>query len=217
MQQSHREVIVLKPTSVFLSFLAAQAPDVDLPPLEVLQADATAYTILKQDGEEETLDEIERHFSSMFRYEIRRWLGDETTNPIEGSFLDFLCCFKFEMHSQILLMEPTIEQGKQLICIKPRSVLLKWIKSSAESQEDYCDLLERVTLTQLVENATVLVKNFQNQTQIHDLLKNQYFSLFKAEMERMSDKSEHWPLVDSFDAFHQYFSIQMHTQLVHLL
>src|SRR3989442_28531 len=123
MQQSSREIVILKPTSVFLSFLAAQGPEVELPSLALLQADTTAYTIAKQDGEEETLDEIERHFSVMFRHEINRWLGGKASNSMEGSFLDFLCCFKFEMHSQVVVMEPSVENGRALLCIKPRSVL----------------------------------------------------------------------------------------------
>ena len=216
MQQSHREVVILKPTSVFLSFLAAQAPGAVMPSLEILQTDMTAYTILRQDGDEETLDEIERHFPTMFRHEISRWLGTKARNPIEGSFLDFLCCFKFEMHSQIVLMEPSIEQGRQLICIKPRSVLLKWIKSSSEGQENFCDVLERVTLTQLSENATVVVKNFEKAVEIQSTIQNHYHPIFKAEMLRMCDKTEQWPDVDTYEEFNQYFAINIHSQLIHL-
>lgn len=216
MQQSYREIVILKPTSVFLSFLAAQSPEAKLPSLEQLQTDTTAYTIAKQDGEEETLDEIERHFPTMFRYEINRWLGGKARNPIEGSFLDFLCCFKFEMHSQMVVMEPSVEQGRSLLCIKPRSVLLKWIKSSIEEQEDPCDVMERVTLTQLSENATVVIKNFEAQSEIQSLMEHHYQAMFKAEMLRMCDKKEHWPDVDSCTEFNQYFAVEIHTHLVHL-
>lgn len=216
MQQSHREVVILKPTSVFLSFLTAQAPEMDLPPLTVLQMDTTAYTIERQEGEEETLDEIERHFPTMFRHEIRRWLGDKATKPIEGSFLDFLCCFKFEMHSQIVLMEPSIERGQQLLCVKPRSVLLNWIKSSADRQEELADVLERVTLTQLSANATVVVKNFQLKAELQLFVEDQFTPIFQAEMLRMCERTDDWPVVTSLEQFNQYFSIEIHTQLVHL-
>lgn len=217
MQQSYREIVILKPTSVFLSFLAAQGPEVELPTLEQLHADTTAYTIAKQDGEEETLDEIERHFPDMFRYEINRWLGGKSRTPIEGSFLDFLCCFKFEMHSQLVVMEPTIEHGRALLCIKPRSVLLKWIKSSIEEQEeDPHDVMERVTLTQLSENATVIIKNFETHTEIQSLLDHHYPAMFNAEMLRMCDRKEHWPDVNSCAEFNQYFSVEVHSNVVHL-
>ena len=128
MQQSQWEAVILKPTSVFLSFLAAQLPQVDLPDLKILQTNNTAYLMRKQASDEETLNEIERHFATMFRHEICRWLGEDARNEIEGSFLDFLCCFKFELHSHIVLLENSFEAGQQLIRIKPRSVLLKWIK-----------------------------------------------------------------------------------------
>jgi hypothetical protein len=216
MQHSFREVVILKPTSVFLSFLAAHGTEIELPSLEILQADTTAYTIMKQDGEEETLDEIERHFPLMFRHEINRWLGNKARHSIEGSFLDFLCCFKFEMHSQIVVMEPTVEQGASLLCIKPRSVLLKWIKSSIEEQEAPQDVLERVTLTQLSENATVVIKNFENQLEIQSLVEDSYPAMVRAEMLRMSDRSELWPNVSSYADFNRYFAIEIHTQLVHL-
>jgi hypothetical protein len=216
MQQCHREIVILKPTSVFLSFLGAQAPGIELPSLEILQADTTAYTIMKQDGEEETLDEIERHFSNMFRHEINRWLGGKAHNPIEGSFLDFLCCFKFEMHSQIVLMESAVEAGRMLICTKPRSVLLKWMKSSVEEQEEQHDVVEHVTLSHVSENATVVIKNFETPLEIQTLLEAHYPTMFKAEMTRMCQRSENWPNVDSFADFNRYFSVEIHTQLIHL-
>lgn len=216
MQHCYREVVILKPTSVFLSFLAAQGPEVELPTLELLQADTTAYTITRQDGEEETLDEIERHFPAMFRHEIHRWLGGKARNPIEGSFLDFLCCFKFEMHSQIVIMEPSIEAGKTLLCVKPRSVLLKWMKSSLEEQEEPYAVLERVTLTQLSENATVIVKNFEGQVEIQSLVETHYPAMFRAEMLRMCERKEYWPKVNSVAEFNRYFALEIHTQLVHL-
>ncbi len=216
MQHSYREIVILKPTSVFLSFLSAQDPTAELPSLAVLQADTTAYTIARQDSEEETLDEIERHFPAMFRHEMNRWLGRSARNPIEGSFLDFLCCFKFEMHSQILLMEPSVEHGQKLLCVKPRSVLLKWIKSSVEEDEDPCDVMERVTLSQLSENATVIVKNFEDQTDIQLLVEHHFRPMFNAEMLRMCDRTDQWPEVNTCRDFNEYFSVEIHTQLVHL-
>lgn len=216
MQHCYKEIVILKPTSVFLSFLAAQGPVTELPSLEILQADTTAYTIERQEGEEETLDEIERHFPTMFRHEINRWLGGRARNPIEGSFLDFLCCFKFEMHTQIVLMEPSVEHGRQLLCIKPRSVLLKWIKSNVEEQEGQGDLMERVTLSRLSENATVVVKNFENKADIQLLIEHHFRPMYNAEMLRMCEKTDQWPNVNTSETFNEYFSIEIHTQLVHL-
>jgi len=216
MQRCHREVVILKPTSVFLSFLAAQTSAVSLPDLMTVQSDTTAYTILRQDSEEETLDEIERHYSTMFRYEIARWLGSDVKPALEGSFLDFLCCFKFEIHGHIVLMEPGLESAHQLLCVKPRAVLLKWLRSAVEGDDSLCDVLDRVSLTQLSENATVVVKNFESLPSVTPFLQKNYPAIFEAEMQRMSDKTGQWPLVNSFLEFNRYFSVDIHTQLIHL-
>lgn len=216
MEQSQWEVIILKPTSVFLSFLAAQLPDINLPDLSLLQTDNTAYVIRRQNSEEATIDEIERHFHLMFRHEISRWLGEDARNDVEGSFLDFLCCFKFEMHSQIVLMETSVEAGRQLLCVKPRSVLLNWMRATVEDQDDLTSILERVNLSQLVENSTVVVKNFKQLSEVKPFINYYYRPIFKAEMMRMCDKTDQWPEIDTVQAFSQYFSIEIHTQLVHL-
>ena len=54
MQPSQWEIIVLKPTAVFLSFLASQLPKVDLPDFKLLQTNNTAYVIRNQANDEET-------------------------------------------------------------------------------------------------------------------------------------------------------------------
>lgn len=218
MQRSPWEIIILKPTQVFLSFLAAQLPEAALPSLQLLQTNTTAYTIRKQEDDEATLDEIERHFPYMFRHEICRWLGEDAHHEVEASFLDFLCCFKFELHSQIVLMEPSINEGQHLLCIKPRSVLLKWMKSSLEEEDDneISTVLERVNLSHLTENATVVVKNFKQLSDIKPFVKQYYRPIFKAEMLRMCERAEQWPEVNSFQDFSRYFSVEIHTQLIHL-
>ena len=216
MQQSQWEAVILKPTSVFLSFLAAQLPQVDLPDLKILQTNNTAYLMRKQASDEETLNEIERHFATMFRHEICRWLGEDARNEIEGSFLDFLCCFKFELHSHIVLLENSFEAGQQLIRIKPRSVLLKWIKSVVEEDDDLIAVLNKINLADLAENATVIVKNFQKLTEIKAFLKQYFPLIYEAEMLRMCDRGEQWPYVDSYESFCRYFAVDIHTQLFHL-
>jgi len=217
MDRSQWEIIILKPTSVFLSFLAAQHPDVELPEQRLAETDNTAYVIRRQPSEEATLDEIERHFPRMFRHEISRWLGPNVRSDIENSFLDFLCCFKFELHSQVVLMEPSMERGQQLLCVKPRSVLLKWLRSSIEDDDELTSILERVNLSHLVENATVVVKNFNELSEVKPFINEHYRPIFKAEMSRMCDKEEQWPLVNSAQAFSRYFSVEIHTQVIHLI
>lgn len=219
MQQNQWEIVILKPTPTFVSFISSQLPEVELPQLRLLQADNTAYIIARKNSDEETLNEIERHFSRMFTHEIKRWLGEHAHNKIEGTFLDFLCCFKFELHSRIVMMAPSITEGRQLLCIKPRSVLLKWMKSAIEEQSDadLTSVLERVNAYCLAENAIVIVNNFRQLTDIKPFIKQYYQPIFEAEMLRIYDKAEEWPAVDSYQTFNRYFSVETHTQLVHLM
>lgn len=216
MRPIQSEIIILKPTSVFLKFLASQLSDNDLPQLHIMQTDCTAYVINKQKNDEETLNEIERHFSVMFRHEMCRWLGADARNDMETSFLDFLCCFKFELHSQIVLMEPSLQEGRQLLRIKPRSVLLTWMKSTVDDDSDLSQVLDAVNLSHLAENATVIVKNFKAMTEIKPFLKKYYKPVFEAEMLRMCDDADQWPAVDSWQTFSRYFSVDIHSQLIHL-
>lgn len=216
MHQEPSEIVILKPTMVFMSFLASQLPESELPTMELLQTDSTAYVIPKKDSDDATLDELQKHFSTMFRHEICRWLGKDARNPIETSFFDFLCCFKFEMHDHIILMESSIKAGQQALIIKPRSVLLNWVKTSLDEIEDMVHVKEQVQLSHLVENATVMVKNFTKLSEIKPFFEHYYKSIFETSMSRMSGEKEHWPIVQSFQAFRRYFSVHIHTQLIHL-
>jgi hypothetical protein len=216
MQQSQFEVAILKPTSVFYSFLASQLPESKLPDIELLQKDTTAYLIKRFANEELTLDEIERHYPQMFSHEIKRWLGDDAYNEIQESFLDFLCCFKFELHNQIVLMESSLQQAKQLLRIKPRSILLRWMKDSVEEQSDLGDILEQVSINQVAENGTVVLKNFKSLAEIKPFLMKNYQTIFKTEMSRMCEQASLWPNVECFNDFKKYFTVEIHTQLIQL-
>lgn len=216
MHQTKSEIMILKPTAVFLSFLASQLPEHALPTLELLQTDSTAYVIRKTASEEETLAELQQHFTQMFRYEISRWLGKTARNSIENSFFDFLCCFKFEMHNHIMLMEPCIKTGRQALIIKPRTAILEWVKSSLEDMDDFVQLKDQIQLSHLVENATAVVKNFSKLADIKPFFEHSYKAVFDSSMRRMSSDKDSWPVVNSFQMFRRYFSVQIHTQLVQL-
>jgi hypothetical protein len=209
------EVIILKPTPMFLSFIASQLPEIVLPELRLLQMDNTAYLIAKQENDEDTLAEIERHFATMFRHEIGRWLGENARNKIEGSFLDFLCCFKFELHSQIVLMEPLVKD-QHLLRVKPRTVLLKWLKSAIQEDNELSTVLKDINLMHLAKNATVIVKSFSSLAEIKTFVRIYYQTIFETEMLRVCDRAEEWPTVDSYQTFSRYFAIDIHTQLIHL-
>lgn len=215
MHPNQHEIILLKPTAAFLSFLASHIPETRLPDLRLLQIDNTAYVLPKQNANEDTLDLIEKHFATMFRHEVYRWFGDKVPNGIDSSFLDFLSCFKFEFHNHIILMEPSMEKSHQLLLLKPRLALCNWVKAVVESQDDIIDVIDKVELVHLEENVTVLVKNFSNLTAIKPFIKECYPFLFSTIMKRILTQSGQWPLVDSWQAFSRYFAIEIHTQLLH--
>lgn len=221
MQQCQREVIFLKPTTALLSFLAEQLPNKTLPDLNTMQSDTTAYTIPVHETDDALLDTIEHHFSYMFQYEIERWLGVEATLDIKATFLDFLCCFKFEIHSNIVLLEPSMHDGKQLLRVKPRALLLKKMQEIIENnicEHDGDDVLviEQIKLANLTENATVVIKNFDQVDEIKPFVQQFYRPIFKLEMMRMCEQREQWLEMLSFDAFSRYFLVDVHTNLVHL-
>ncbi|KTD69741.1 hypothetical protein Lsan_0189 [Legionella santicrucis] len=216
MRQSQYEIVVLKPTAAFLSFLTSKLPGIKLPDLRLLQIDNTAYALEKHHSDKVILDQIEKHFPIMFHHEISRWLGDKVQNEININFFDFLCCFKFELHHHILLMEPSIEKGRQLLLIQPRLTLLNSINSTEKKQEGLQDVVEKIQLNQLIKNTTVLVRNFSNLTEIKPFIKKNFFSISATAMRHILDESEQWPVIDSFQVFNQYFAIDIHTQLIHL-
>ena len=208
------EIVVLRPTTVFLSFLASQLPEEHLPGFKCLQTDNTAYVIKKYDTNEGTLDELERLYTKMFRHEICRWLGSDARNGIEQSFLDFLCCFKLEFHSHLIVLEPSLQQAQQMVQLKPRMMLLQWLHSMVEDQPDLATVMEQVTLSHLTENASVLVKNFSQLSEIKPFLRTCYPYLFETAMSRMSNNPQQWPKIHSFEEFGRYFKIEIHTQLI---
>lgn len=216
MKPSEWEVIILKPTAVFQAFIASQCPDIDPPDLKTLQTDCTAYAIPKQADDEKTLNTIEQHFKLMFHHELSRWLGDAIDHEIKGSFLDFLCCFKFELHNQVVLLEEDFIEGKQMFCVRPRSVLLNWMHSIAEDNEDLTEVLERVNVSHLAENATVVIKNFSKPSDVKGFVQSYFPAIYEVEMSRMCDQIEQWPSVESYQDFVKYFTVDIHTKLVHL-
>lgn len=217
MQPSQWELLVLKPAPAFLSFLSTQLPHVQLPEFRTLQTDNTGYVFQQQVGEAEWLDEIENHYVTMFKHEIERWLGRQIYQDAKASFLDFLCCFKFDIHSQILLMEEAVCDGRQMISVKPRTVLLKWIRSKLQEYPDPIVRAEmQETLVQWAEYGTVVIKNLEDVHDLKPFLKLHYDKIYAAEIQRFSESFIDWPEVDSYQMFCRYFAVELHTMLVHL-
>ncbi len=105
MQACQQEIIILKPTKRFLSFLSAFRSDIEWVDFSLPKEETTAYTFPKHETDDALLNELERRFPQMFQHEIARWLGDEAGSRIKGSFFDFLCFFKFELHTQLVCLQ----------------------------------------------------------------------------------------------------------------
>lgn len=216
MQQNQSEIVILKPTSVFQSFLASQLPEADLPSLQLLRTNNTAYALRKQPSDEATLVELKKQFPTMFRYELSRWLGPDARNAITESYLDFLCCFKMEFHSHLIILESSLADAHQVLAIRPRLPILNWLKSVTPAGGELRDILDRVEVNQLGENSSLLVKNFAGFAEIKSFLRQYYQPIFNTAMSRMSNQSEQWPQIKSYNSFIEYFTLEIHTQLINL-
>lgn len=214
MDKGLSEVVVLRPTLVFFSFLASQLGEDKLPSFKTLQTDNTAYLIKKCSSQEETLDELESYFSKMFRHEICRWLGQDARNEIEKNFLDFLCCFKLEFHTHLILLEQTPTQAHQMLQLRPRAKLLEWLNQKLAKHADLAQVMEKLNLAHLTENSSVLLKNFRHLQEIKPFIQRYYQSIFTTAMSRITNESEQWPQIASYQDFISYFSVEIHTQLI---
>lgn len=216
MKQAQWEIVILKPTSVFCHFLASQIPQASHPDPALINCDNTAYLMHKQANHQSTVAELESCFQSMFHHEICRWLGSQAFNEIEQSFIDFMCCFEVTYHTHYLLMEPSHEETHQLLRLKPRPILLQWMEMALGDDDESIALLEKVTIEQVAENSTLALKNFQRLSDIKDFMQTYYSKLFKFEMKRMCDDESLWPEMNNYSQFCRYFSIDIHTQLIHM-
>lgn len=213
---TNKEVIILKPVLAFHKFLCLNFSEESVPELKKIQQNCTAYVIDKKQNDEETLDEIERHFVFMFRHEILKVMGKNLDTDVEATFLDFLCCFKFELHSQVVLLEDSLSDAKSFIRVKPRSFLFKWMKESVPQDSGFSAVLEHVNLSKLSEDATLIIRNFKNMTEVKRFLKQCYSIVFEAEMLRLADTSEQWPQISSYSEFCRYFSVDYYRELISL-
>ena len=77
-------------------------------------------------------------------------------------------------------------------------------------------VLEHVKLSHLTENATVVIKAFQHPDDVQPFIKHYFRPIFKTEMMRLCESREQWPPVQSFEDFNRYFSMDVHSTLIHL-
>lgn len=209
-------IIILKPTSFFTSFVAEQLPDFDCPHEEDLESDYTAYTIPACDNDEVLLEHLERLSPFMFRHEVSRLIGKKLASKIQSDFLDFMCCFKFEVHTQSVLTESSIEDCQQLVCVKPRVVDVDWLPEANDSQIEVRGLFQSLNTTETAQTASVLVKKFDRLADLKPLIFRYCKPLLRQEFMKKASQLIQWPSASSLQTFNRYFAIEVHTQLVHL-
>ncbi len=213
MPQNDLSVLILKPTENFLEFLASQLPDIYLPTLSKIKHDSTAYSIPKCEDDESILNTVEMFYPLMLKHESSRLVGKHLSNEISGSFFDFLCCFKFELHTEVMSVNATIEGEEHVLCIHPRSVVVSIASENITKAEDTEDLSY---ISNFTENTTALVQNFHDVSEIRPFMRNHYRPIIKQEMQRLSEYAQYCPVVSSFKLFSRYFDIEFHAHVIHL-
>ena len=122
MQLDPREIIVLKPTASFLSFLASQAPDIILPTLKLLQTDITAYTFPLHASDDALLETIEANFELMFQKRKPSLVNIPSISmeklPIESTYSQFLLTAKLVKsrgEAKRLILQKAVEHNDKLV------------------------------------------------------------------------------------------------------
>lgn len=214
--QSRYEVLILRPTIVFHQFLKSQLKPQQVPKYSLLHLDNTAYIVKRCSAYNSTVDYLQANFQKMFRYEIQRWLGSRAINEIENSFLDFVSCFAFDFHNHILHQDKSLEKNTYLLELKPKLKVIDWLKRACKKDRQSQALLEKASLRQVAENSTLIAKSFSKLSDVKPFVNSHYKTFFQYEMKRMCTDATQWPTLTQLDDFSNYYSIELHTQLVNM-
>lgn len=209
----NQSCIILKPTAYFLAFVADQLPDFEKPLEDDKPSDFTAYTIPVYENDEALLEHLERLYPYMFQYEVTRLYGEARASKVTADFLDFLCCFKFEVHARTLATKTSGGSDQQLVRIKPKTVSFAW----GESEDPIIleDFLKAKDLLDTINSPTVLLKKF-DRLDMKPLLQRYCRPLTYKDKVKKAAQAVYWPTLQSWQLFNRYFAIELHTQLVHL-
>lgn len=208
-------IIILKPTSFFLSFVTEQLSDFEQTEEAEMSADNTAYTMPSYDNDDALLEHLERLYPYMFQHEVVRLFGQSIASKINADFLDFMCCFKFEVYAEPLLMATSVEDCHQLVCVKPRVVSFDWMPTSGNDHIKVKGLVQTLDLFRATPAATALVKTL-DKLDLKPLLHRYCKPLLKADLMKKAMQMIQWPTTQSWQMFNRYFAVEVHTQLVHL-
>jgi len=118
MPQHALSILILKPTKQFIAFIASQIPYIEWPLRLTLENTGTVYQIPKCEDDESVLEILEASYAEMFQHEACCLIGKDLAQHIEGSFFDFLCCFKFKLYANVVNIESNPhDHGMEILSI----------------------------------------------------------------------------------------------------
>lgn len=223
----YAELMILRPTRGFADLLNAvllASGNEKKVSFDLLKTDATVYIVPHYDSPKEAADALYKRYQTMFEHEFLRWFFSFNKSILKKlSFFDFYVCFNFDYHMHILnLMEPKktdhliLSANNCVLTLKPKPALKIWMEQALKNEQDIF-LLKKLSLDQIAENATSVVKDFQNLSEIQQFLKNNAQTILEFELARMCSKKKLWPAKRDWEQLKKFFEFEIHTNLVNML
>lgn len=211
MPQNELSILILKPTKNFIALISAQFPDFYDSDSSLPCLNNMAYSIPKCHDDESVLNVLENFYPLIFQHELNRLVGNKVSERIDATFFDFLCCFKFELYSDVVMMDTTKDNAERVLCVEPRSVSLFCSPQASQVTREKLSLKPSLN-----HYTTAWVKSFRDETEIDLFLKHHYRPILQEEMKRFSNDAAYLPVVNSFKLFTRYFDVKWHAPLVRL-
>ncbi|MDF1757950.1 MAG: hypothetical protein P1U74_06595 [Legionellaceae bacterium] len=210
MRCKESNILILKPTAKFIPFIQAKIPDINWTELSNVQFHSTAYIIKNIETDDDLVDEVEKLYPLMFKSELTKLIGSKHAKKITGSFFDFLCCFKFELHANAFALKSSESHRSQVVSIQPKSVPLNI--PNYNGTITLMDLCETISDACLGERKKVSVQNFSKMSEFVEFIRRNYNHIFNSDRTPDIDR----PIANEFKMFKRYFNIAMHADTVHL-
>lgn len=215
MKYKEANILILKPTVKFISFIQLNLPNLDWTSLEDLKFETTAYVVRDIQNDDDLLIELERMYLLIFNTEISKILGKKLAKKINCSFFDFLNCFKFEIHKKAALTNLITNDRQQVASIKPKSVSINVpIIAGKTNLMDICEALEQVNLA---SKQQIIVKGFNQVEELFDFIKRYYKFIFNFKFNICSsDIANKFNIFSDLKLLRRYLKVEMHSDSLHV-
>lgn len=139
MQNSKVTVLILKPQINFLSFIESELPDFDVDFSVDLEMSAYSFDSVTTDAG--LIEKLEKIYPQILHIELNKILGSKLSRNIQGTFFDFLNCFKFEVIEE---QDASLfaDDGKTISFI-PKNVTFDVSKDDDLCIQDVCAIIEK--------------------------------------------------------------------------